>query len=134
MEPAVILFDGVCNLCNASVNFIIDRDPKGYFRFAAIQSTQGQALLLRHGRTELGAALSTIVVIEDGRLYEESAGALVIARHLPGLWKLLVVFRALPRPLRDGLYRWVAANRYRWFGKTESCRIPTPELRARFLS
>jgi predicted DCC family thiol-disulfide oxidoreductase YuxK len=77
--------------------------------------------------------LSSVVVIEDGQAWQESAAALRIARHLPGGWKLLRVFAVVPRPLRDAVYRWIARNRYRWFGKKETCWLPTPELRGRFL-
>jgi predicted DCC family thiol-disulfide oxidoreductase YuxK len=78
-------------------------------------------------------ALSSVLLIEDGQVWQESSAALRIARHMPGAWKLLRIFAAVPRPLRDAAYRWIARNRYRWFGKTETCWLPTPELRARFL-
>ena len=130
-EHAVVLFDGVCNLCNSSVNFIIDRDPAGYFKFAALQDEAVQPLL---NRFDLSADyLDSIVLIEDGHCYAKSAAALRIARRLEGAWPLLYVFNAVPRALRDVLYDWIANNRYRWFGKRDACRIPTPELRARFL-
>lgn len=127
----IVLFDGVCNLCSGSVQFILKRDPKGTFRFASLQSDAGRRLMLEHGLDP--DALSSVVVIEDGRAYQESSAALRIARHLPGAWKLLRVFTVVPRSLRDAVYRWIARNRYRWFGKTEACWLPTPELRARFL-
>ena len=131
-EPhPIVLFDGVCNLCNGSVQFILKRDPRGTFRFASLQSEAGRSLMAGHGLDP--GALSSVVLIEDGRAFEESSAALRIARHLPGPWKLLRVFAVVPRPLRDAVYRWIARNRYRWFGKTETCWLPTPELRARFL-
>lgn len=129
--PPVILFDGVCNLCNASVQFILDRDPDARFRFASLQSEEGAALLRSHGGDP--EALDSVVLIEDGRVFQHSDAALRIARHLSGAWPALAALRIVPRPLRDAGYRLVARNRYRWFGKEESCRLPTPETRARFL-
>ena len=128
---ALVLFDGVCNLCNASVNFIIDRDPAGYFTFAALQHEAVPPLLAAHDLSD--DYLDSVVLLEDGRLYAKSDAALRIARRLNGAWPVLYAFRAVPRPLRDAVYDWVARNRYRWFGKQETCRVPTPELRARFL-
>ena len=130
-SPPIVLFDGVCNLCNGSVQFLLKRDPEGRFRFAALQSDAGRRLMAEHGLAVDG--LSSVVLIEGGRAWQESSAALRIARHLPGAWKLLRVFAAVPRPLRDAVYRWIARNRYRWFGKTETCWLPTPELKARFL-
>lgn len=130
-DHALILFDGVCNLCNSSVNFIIDRDPDGYFKFATLQDEAAQPILARYGLST--AYTDSIVLIEDGRCYRQSDAALRIARHLRGAWPLLSHFSVLPRPLRDALYDWIARNRYRWFGQRDTCRIPTPELRARFL-
>lgn len=127
----IVLFDGVCNLCSGSVQFLLKRDPEGRFRFAPLQSDVGRSLLAEHGLAV--DRLSSVVLIEDGRAWQESAAALRIARHLPGPWKLLRFFAIFPRPLRDLVYRWIARNRYRWFGKTESCWLPTPELRSRFL-
>jgi predicted DCC family thiol-disulfide oxidoreductase YuxK len=128
----VILFDGVCNLCNASVLFVIDRDPRGQFAFAPLQSEHGMALLREHGYR--GDALTTVLLLEDGRLYDRSTAALRIARRLSGLWPLLSAFRVVPRPIRDVVYDWLARHRYRWFGRTDACRVPTPELRSRFLA
>lgn len=127
----IVLFDGVCNLCNGSVQFLLKRDPEGRFRFASLQSDAGRSLMAKHGLD--ADRLSSVALIEDGRVWQESSAALRIARHLPGAWKLLRVFAIVPRPLRDALYRWIARNRYRWFGKTETCWLPTPELKARFL-
>jgi predicted DCC family thiol-disulfide oxidoreductase YuxK len=131
-QGAVVLFDGVCNLCNGSVNFIIDRDPTARFRFAALQSSQATELLARLGQAPQPEPQS-VLLVEDGRLYERSTAALRIARRLRGGWKLLYAFIVVPRPLRDAVYGFIARNRYRWFGKSEACRVPTPELRARFL-
>lgn len=130
--PALVLFDGVCNLCSASVNFIIDHDPGAYFRFASLQSEAGQERLREHRLPE--AAMNSVVLLEQGRAYTRSTAALRIARHLSGGWALLYALIVVPRPLRDGGYAFIARNRYRWFGRTETCRLPTPELRSRFLS
>jgi predicted DCC family thiol-disulfide oxidoreductase YuxK len=129
--PPIVLFDGVCNLCNGSVQFILKRDPQARFRFASLQSEAGKSLMTEHGLDP--DALSSVVVIEDGQAWKESSAALRIARHLPGAWKLLRVFTVIPRPLRDAVYRLIARNRYRWFGRTEACWLPTPELKGRFL-
>lgn len=127
----VILFDGVCNLCNGAVNFVIDRDPEGVFTFGALQSEQAEALLQKHALPE--DYLDSLVLLENGRLYVRSEAALRIARRLGGLWPLLYAFMAVPRPLRNRIYDWIASNRYGWFGRREQCRVPTPELRQRFL-
>jgi predicted DCC family thiol-disulfide oxidoreductase YuxK len=132
-ERPVVLFDGVCNLCNRGVNFIIDRDPSGTFRFAALQSGAGRRILQGFGRSLSEGDPQTIVVVDRSRLYERSGAILRIARHMRGAWPLLAVLLLIPRPLRDALYRWGSARRYRWFGKSDTCRVPTQELRARFL-
>ena len=128
-EHPVVLFDGVCNLCNASINFLIDRDPDAHFRFAPLQSDVGQALV---GRCGLEGE-DSIVLVEDGRCYVRSTAALQIARRMSGAWPLLGALLVVPAPLRDVVYRLVAKNRYRWFGKQDTCRLPTPDLRSRFL-
>ncbi|TDI69462.1 MAG: thiol-disulfide oxidoreductase DCC family protein [Bacteroidetes bacterium] len=128
---ATILFDGVCNLCNASVNFVIDRDRNAYFQFGALQSDEGVELLREASYPD--GYLDSILLIENGRVYRESEAALRIVRHLTGLWPLLYGFRMVPRWIRDGIYAWIARNRYQWFGRRDECRIPTPELKARFL-
>ena len=125
----VVLFDGVCNLCNASVGFLIDRDPDAVFRFAPLQSDIGRALV---ADCDLEGE-DSIVLVEDGQCYLRSDAALRIAGRMRGAWPLLGVFRLVPRPLRDALYRTVAQNRYRWFGKQDACRLPTPDLQRRFL-
>ncbi|MBT6488856.1 MAG: thiol-disulfide oxidoreductase DCC family protein [Deltaproteobacteria bacterium] len=130
-EKPVILFDGVCNLCNSSVNFVIDRDPQGTIYFAPLQSEYARKLLEKH---QIGMELNTIVLLEDGKVYDRSTAALRIARLLNGPWPLLYASIVMPRFIRDGVYRWIARNRYRWFGKTQACRVPTPELQARFLA
>jgi predicted DCC family thiol-disulfide oxidoreductase YuxK len=131
MDTAVVLFDGVCNLCTWSVQFILRRDPRAYFQFAALQSAGGQRLLQQHGAASL--SLASVVLVEQGRLYTRSDAALRIARRLSGWWPLLSLLLVVPRPLRDAFYDWVAAHRYGWFGQADSCMIPTPATRRRFL-
>jgi predicted DCC family thiol-disulfide oxidoreductase YuxK len=131
LDCAIMLFDGVCNLCNASVNFIIDHDPRNYFRFAALQSDVAAPYLARCDLPR--DFLAGVVLVEGGRCFTRSTAALRIVRRLGGLWPLLYVLVAVPRPLRDAAYGWLIARRYRWFGKRDSCRVPTPELRGRFL-
>lgn len=132
--PTIILFDGVCNLCSGVVHFLIARDPHARFRFAALQSEAARAACARVGH-ELPASTtpSTVVVIEQGRALERSDAALAIARRLPFPWPMFGVFGVLPRGIRDALYRILARHRYRWFGRTSECMVPTPELRCRFL-
>lgn len=130
-DKTVVLFDGVCNFCNSTINFLIDRDPADRFRFAAQQSESGQQLMARHGVT--GLMLNTMVVIDEGKIYTHSAAAVRIARHLPWPWKALSTMWIVPWFVRDWGYKFFAAHRYRWFGQTESCRMPTPEIRAKFL-
>ena len=125
---ATVLFDGVCNLCNASVNFIIDRDPRAYFQFAPLQSEAAKAL----GESVTGDP-DSIVLIEGGKRYEQSSAALRIARKMSGAWPLLFAFVVVPPFIRNVAYRYIARNRYKWFGKADACRMPSPELKARFL-
>jgi|ERR1051326_2349917 predicted DCC family thiol-disulfide oxidoreductase YuxK len=129
--PAVVLFDGICNFCDWSVDFVIDRDPAGYFRFAALQSNAARPLLARCGLP--AEHLGNIVLFEDGVCYGRSTAALRIVRRLSAPWPLLYALIIVPRPLRDALYDWFGRNRYRWFGKRDVCRAPSPETRERFL-
>jgi predicted DCC family thiol-disulfide oxidoreductase YuxK len=130
----VVLFDGVCNLCDATVAFIIDRDPGARFRFAALQSEAGRRLLAGVGVTLPAGDPASVYLLENGCLYDRSTAALRIARRLRGPAKLLFAFVVVPRPLRNLVYRFIARHRYRWFGRTEACRRPTPALAARFLA
>lgn len=132
-SSAIVLFDGVCNLCNGAVTFIIDHDPDAYFMFAPLQSEVGGARLEpeRSGPKPTDA-LESIVLLENGQRFTRSTAALRIARKLRGVWPLYA-FIVVPKPIRDRVYRWIARNRYRWFGKTDACRLPTPELARRFL-
>ena len=128
---SIILFDGICNLCNSSVNFIIDHDKKNEFRFASLQSEAGQDLLKKFHRNVND--FDSIILVENGEHYERSSAVLKIVKKFPGLWKLLYLFIIVPKPLRDFVYDIIADNRYKWFGKTECCRVPTPELKEKFL-
>lgn len=126
-----MLFDGDCNLCNGAVQFVLRRDPRAVFHFASLQSAVGRQLLASVGAK--ATLPDSIVLVQDGALALKSTAALRIARGLRWPWPLFAVFFVVPRPLRDLLYDWIARNRYRWFGKRESCLVPTPALRARFL-
>lgn len=131
-QRAIVLFDGVCNLCNGTVQFIIDRDPEGQFAFAPLQSRFARELLAAHGR-EAAIDPDTVLLVEDGVVYDRSTAALRIARRLRGPARLTYPLTIVPRGVRDAVYRVVARNRYRWFGKSEVCRVPTPEERGRFV-
>lgn len=129
----IVLFDGVCNLCSGSVQFMLKRDRHEHFRYASLQSDAGKALLREHGVAVPEGDPSSIVVIDDGRVFDRSSAALRVARHLGMPWVMMGVFAIVPRFVRDVVYDFVARNRYQWFGKTDQCMVPTPELRARFL-
>ena len=131
---AVLLFDGVCNLCNGTVQLILEHDAAGYFRFAPLQSAAAAALLAAHGTSLPQGDFDSVLLVEGGKVYSHSDAALRVARHLDGPLRWLWVCIVVPRPVRDAVYRLVARNRYRWFGRTETCRVPTPALRARFLA
>lgn len=126
----VVFFDGVCNLCNGFVNYLIDHDSQENLLFASLQSTEANQLL----PAEITATMDSVVLLApDGKIYRESAAVLKIAGLLGGMYRGLAVFAVLPVGVRDRLYKWVAANRYRWFGKKDVCRVPTPELAAKFV-
>lgn len=129
----MVLFDGVCNLCNGTVQFILRHDPQGQFRFASQQSEAGQRLLARHGISASNALADSVVVIEGDRVWLESDAALHILHRLGRGWGVLYLLRWLPKPLRDAVYRWVARHRYRIFGKREACPMPSAEFAGRFL-
>ena len=128
----VVLFDGVCSLCNHSVDFLLARDRHRRFAFGSLQSDEAQVYLARTGR-DADAMLDSVVLIDGEGVHQESEAALRIARQLGGPWSLLAGFRVVPAPVRDAVYRWVAANRYRWFGTRETCRLPSPDERDRFV-
>lgn len=131
--PTTILFDGTCNLCNGTVRFVVRRDKAARFRFGALQGEAARKLCAEHGITLPEGDPDSVVVIADGRALERSDAALAIAARLPFPWPMFGVFRLLPRAWRDWAYGIVARNRYRWFGRQDSCMLPTPELRARFI-
>ncbi|UOX33400.1 thiol-disulfide oxidoreductase DCC family protein [Flavobacterium sediminilitoris] len=128
----VILFDGVCNLCDSSVQFIIKHDKKDIFRFTAIQSEIGQEIIKHTGiNTE---SIDSIILYEPGiAYYYKAEAALLIARELKGIYKLISYLNFLPKVIKNGVYDYIAKNRYKWYGKKEACMIPTPELKAKFL-
>ncbi|WP_379154974.1 thiol-disulfide oxidoreductase DCC family protein [Paenibacillus sp. sgz5001063] len=130
-DKSIVLIDGVCHLCQGVVRFIIPRDPKGRFLFAPLQSEISRELMQDSGLVP--GQLNTVVLLEDGIFYTESAAVLRIARRLRFPWPAAYLLIAVPRPLRNALYRLVARNRYRWFGRDEQCLVPTPEIRQRFL-
>jgi predicted DCC family thiol-disulfide oxidoreductase YuxK len=127
----LILFDGVCNLCNGTVQFLIRRDPRKKFYFASLQSPKGQAEMKRFGLDP--EALHSIVVIDGDRAYQRSAAAIHVAASLGGLWSIFKIFSFVPKFLRDPVYNLIARNRYRLFGKRDECMIPTPEMKSHFL-
>jgi len=127
---AIVLFDGICNLCNSSVQFMIDHDPDAHLRFASLQSEVGQALLAQHHLPTQN--FKSLILIEGDQIFARSTAALKIARYLRG-YRWLSLFLWVPAFLRNGVYDLIARNRYQWFGQSESCRIPTPELKSRFL-
>ena len=127
----ILLFDGVCNLCNGSVQWVIARDPAARFRFASLQSDAGRALLAAHGLPQ--GDMDTVVLVDGASHFTKSDAALETMRRLGGAWRLGGLLRLVPRALRDAVYDWVARNRYARWGKRDECWIPTPELRARFL-
>jgi len=131
MTQPIVLFDGVCNLCNWSVQFIIKHDPHGRFRFASLQSIGGQQLLALHAIDP--EAIDSMLLIVGSRWYGRSDAALEIARRLAWPWPLTYALTIIPRRLRDWGYDLIARNRYHWFGRMDTCMVPTPALRDRFL-
>ncbi|HAY33004.1 MAG TPA: thiol-disulfide oxidoreductase DCC family protein [Ignavibacteria bacterium] len=127
----IILFDGVCNLCNSSVNFIIDKDVRNVFKFASLQSETGTKLIKNYNLT--AENIDSVILIDNDRAYIKSDAALMIAAELGGVYKILSFMRIIPKFIRDFFYDIIARNRYRWFGKKDVCRIPTPELKSKFL-
>jgi predicted DCC family thiol-disulfide oxidoreductase YuxK len=130
-DGAVVLFDGVCNLCNGWVRFLLRRDAAYRFRFASLQSAFAAEMLRSHGFPS--GYLGSMFLLEDDVLYAKSDAALRIARRLGGTWRVVALLGVVPRPLRDVIYDWVARNRYRWFGKSEACMLPRKEDALRFL-
>jgi len=126
----VILFDGVCNLCNSSVQKIIAADPKRKFRFASLQGDFGQRILKQFQLPP--NELNSFILLEDNQIFTKSTGALKVAKHLSGAWPLLYAFIIIPAFIRDGVYQIIANNRYKWFGKKESCMVPHAALQDLF--
>lgn len=131
MDKPVIFFDGVCNYCNALINFVIRQDKKKIFLFATLQSEAGQKILTENKLPAIDP--DTFLLLENGKLYSRSTAALRISNKLPWYWKWTQLFRIFPKFIRDGVYNLIARNRYKWFGKKEECMIPAPEIRERFL-
>lgn len=127
----IVLFDGVCNFCNASINFVIERDKAGYFKFAPLQSEIGEKVTAEHRIDTVET--DSVILVEDEKFYTHSTAALRIARRLDGFWSVAYALIVVPRPIRDFFYKLLAKNRYKLFGRQEQCMIPTPEVRARFL-
>ena len=145
---AVVLFDGVCNFCDSSVNFIIDHDREGYFTFAPLQSDTGRQLAEEYGfESAVGAEetdttgpeddlipIDSVILVEDGEAYTHSTAALRIVKRLGPPWSWLSVLRIVPAFIRDYAYKTFARYRYRFFGKKDQCMLPSPDVRARFLT
>ena len=127
----IILFDGVCNLCSFFVQFVIKRDDKNLFKFASLQSEFSKSLLVKSGID--GAAPESVVLYSGEKIYTESTAALKILNQLGGGWRLFYFLIIVPKFIRDPVYRFIARNRYKWFGKKNSCMIPTPELKSKFI-
>ncbi len=132
VDAPVVLFDGVCNFCDGTVNFLMDRDPGRRLRFAALQSDAGGRLIRQFAIA--GDPLESLILVEGGRAYLRSTAVLRALRHVRGPWRLASWLLAIPRFVRDPVYAFVARNRYRWFGTRKSCRMPTPADRERFLT
>ena len=133
-DGPVMLFDGDCNLCNHAVDFVLTREASAEIRFASLQSEAGRALLGRQGVTLPPGDPDTVLLVEAGTVWSHSDAALRVARRLRFPWRMIGSFGWVPRAIRDGVYRWIARNRYRWFGKSETCRVATRAEKARFLS
>jgi predicted DCC family thiol-disulfide oxidoreductase YuxK len=131
-ENPIILFDGICNLCNRSVQFVLKYDKQKLFRFASLQSNAGQRLLKEYNLSE--TVFNSFVLIQNGKTYLKSTAALMVAKQLGGVIKILYAFIIVPALIRNGIYNAIAKNRYKWFGKQDSCMMPTPDLQSRFLN
>jgi len=128
---SIILFDGVCNLCNSSINFIIKHDSKKQFLFASLQSDAAKEILLQFSSKKV--RFDSIVLIENNIIYDKSTAALKIFSNLNWVFKLLSIFIIIPKFIRDWLYNYIAKNRYKWFGKKEHCMLPNPNVKSRFI-
>jgi len=128
----LVLFDGVCNLCNSTVRFIIKRDPAARFSFASLQTSAARSILTKFGLEP--DASDTIVVVDEGRVFFRSDAVLKIMQRLGGIWSVMTALRIFPRQWRDGLYNFVARRRYGFFGRSEQCSVPNDDLRSRFIA
>ena len=129
-DDPIVLFDGVCHLCDRSVRFILEHDRDARFHFAPLQSALGKKLLEKHGLPP--ESLRAMVLVHRGTAHTRSSAALRVAGHLTLPWKTVILFLAVPKPLRDAVYGVVARNRYRWFGKRDVCMVPDPRWKDRF--
>ncbi|MFM2016953.1 MAG: hypothetical protein RL007_609 [Bacteroidota bacterium] len=130
-SKGVVLFDGVCNFCNSSVNFIIRYDKKDYFRFTPLQSEIGMKISDKYNLDS--GNLKSVILVDKGKIYTKTTAALRIAKQLSGAWPALYVFIIVPAPIRDVVYNIIAKYRYKWWGERDACMIPTPEIRKKFL-
>ncbi len=131
MDHPVVLFDGVCNFCNGMINFIISQDKKGVLRFAPLQSNAGKRLIESYGIP--AEKFESFILIYKGKALKTSSAALTLFNQLPWYWKWMQIFWIVPPFVRNGVYKLIARNRYKWFGKNESCMVPTAEMRERFM-
>ena len=131
-DKAIILFDGVCNLCNSSVNFVINHDRKNYFVFTPLQSEAGKRLITKFNIDD--SLIDSFALIENNKIYFKSSAALRTVKHLDKLYSVLYAFIIVPPFIRNGVYSYIARNRYKWFGKKEVCMIPNEEIKNRFIS
>ena len=131
-EKPLILFDGVCNLCNQSVQYVIQHDPEGIFNFASLQGETGQQLLKKYNLPVND--FNSFVLVENEKVFINSTGALKVAKRLNGMVRLLYGFIIIPPFIRNAVYNLIARNRYKWFGKKDSCMVPSPALKTRFLN
>lgn len=127
----IVYFDGVCNLCESSVQFIIRKNKKKNIQFASLQGVHGQTFLKENNLDT--SEFSSLVYVENGKIYTKSSGALRITKQLKRLWPFMICFLIVPKFIRDAVYNYIAKNRYKWYGKKTSCWLPTPELKKRFL-
>ena len=127
----IVLFDGVCNLCNSSVQFMLKRDKKDQFLFGSLQGRTGQSYLEKFNLPP--GTLNSFMLVEGDVLYTQSTGALRMLKHIGGAWSLLYAFIIVPKFIRDAVYSLIASNRYKWFGKQDTCWLPTPALKEKFL-
>lgn len=127
---SIVVFDGVCNLCNGTVNFLIKRDKGSHFNYVALQTDTGKQLLEKY---KIPKETDSVLLISNNKIYTESDAALEIARLLPYPWKIGLIFKIIPVQTRNKMYRWIAKNRFKWFGKRKTCRVPTEEEKMLFL-